>query len=189
MVGDSPRDVEAGQRAGCRTIRIRVKGEEGAEPAAVHHGLDAEQDEDVQADFTVRNLVDAARMILRASAPGPVAGGRAFGAAESASAGTASPLGAGRPRPEEMSDSQVLREILTHLRRLDPHKAEGEFSAMRLLGTVLQMVAGIAFLVALAYLAGAAGSPANRVTAHLALLVAGVSQAMALTFFVLARRR
>ena len=88
-----------------------------------------------------------------------------------------------------MSDSQVLREILRHLRRLEPGRSDREFSAMRLLGTVFQIFAAIAFLVALVYLPRTAGSYANQVTVHLALLVAGVSQAMALTFFVLARRR
>lgn len=60
MVGDGPHDVEAGQRAGCRTIRVRKP-----------HGLmpgQADQ-ESVQADFTVRNLVEAARVILRHSGP------------------------------------------------------------------------------------------------------------------------
>ncbi len=56
MVGDSPRDVEAGQRAGCRTIRLRVQ--------AMQVQGDG-QDEDAQADFTVRNLVEAAKIILR----------------------------------------------------------------------------------------------------------------------------
>jgi len=55
MVGDSPRDIDAGQRAGCRTIRVRTPGAAGRE----------DQDEDVHADFTVRNLVDAARVIMR----------------------------------------------------------------------------------------------------------------------------
>ena len=60
MVGDSPRDVEAGQRAGCQTIRVRKP----------HEPLPGEADhEDVQADFTVRNLVEAARVILRQSGP------------------------------------------------------------------------------------------------------------------------
>ena len=57
MVGDSPRDIEAGQRAGCRTIRIRTPHED--QP-------DSTQEEFV-ADHTVRNLVEAARVILRAS--------------------------------------------------------------------------------------------------------------------------
>ena len=40
MVGDSPRDIEAGQRAGCRTVRVRLQGDGGAE-----------EDEDVQGRF------------------------------------------------------------------------------------------------------------------------------------------
>jgi len=56
MVGDGARDVEAGQRAGCRTIRLRVDAHpQAGEPTY----------EDVQADFTVRNMVEAAKIILR----------------------------------------------------------------------------------------------------------------------------
>ncbi len=57
MVGDSPRDIEAGQRAGCRTIRVRTR-------PAVPKQIDQE-DEDTPADFTVRNLPEAAKIILR----------------------------------------------------------------------------------------------------------------------------
>ena len=55
MVGDSSRDIEAGQRAGCRTIRIRGS----------HEGESHDTQEAFQADYTVRNLVEAARTILR----------------------------------------------------------------------------------------------------------------------------
>lgn len=64
MVGDSSRDVEAGQRAGCQTIRLRTPYRLPAGEA---------MDDDVQADFSVRTLPEAARLILR-SLP---AGGRA----------------------------------------------------------------------------------------------------------------
>ena len=62
MIGDSGRDIGAGQRAGCKTIRVR-------KPQSVPQG--AAQDEDVQADFTVRNIVEAARIVLRHSEPMP----------------------------------------------------------------------------------------------------------------------
>ncbi|MCE5324784.1 MAG: HAD family hydrolase [Planctomycetaceae bacterium] len=63
MVGDSARDIEAGQRAGCRTVRIRTPGGEGTAAGG--------DDEGVQADYTVRNLVEAARVILRAPSVAP----------------------------------------------------------------------------------------------------------------------
>ncbi len=55
MIGDSPRDIEAGKRAGCKTIRIRLpKNKTNGQP-----------DEPDNADFYVRNLVDAARVVMR----------------------------------------------------------------------------------------------------------------------------
>jgi len=99
MVGDSPGDIEAGQRAGCRTIRIRVLGT--AETTAT-------DDESVQPDFAVRNLLEAAKIILqatpRASRPGALA----------ASAG---PSGAGGPEAA-MTDREILQEILRQVREL-----------------------------------------------------------------------
>ena len=60
MVGDGARDIEAGTRAGCRTIRIRQR------PIQPGQGEESwDDDESVQSDFTVRNLFDAARLILR----------------------------------------------------------------------------------------------------------------------------
>ncbi|MFP3937763.1 MAG: D-glycero-alpha-D-manno-heptose-1,7-bisphosphate 7-phosphatase [Phycisphaerae bacterium] len=55
-IGDAPRDVEAGRRAGCRTVRIRTP-----RPSGSTNG----HEDPVLADFTVRNLVDAARVVLR----------------------------------------------------------------------------------------------------------------------------
>ncbi len=191
MVGDTPADVEAGQRAGCRTIRIRLQGEEGPREApTAHRDLDSEQDEAVQADFTVRNLVDAARMILRTEAAGTMSAAPGLRLPVGGVADAAPAFGqASRMRPEDMSDSEVLREILQHLRRLGEDSSERGFSVTRLLGTMFQVLAVIAFLVGLVYLPGTPGSYEHQIAAHLALLVAGVLQAMALSFFILARRR
>ena len=51
MVGDSARDVEAGRAAGCRTVWVRTGKDQSAE------GLEA--------DHLARNLVEAARLIMR----------------------------------------------------------------------------------------------------------------------------
>ncbi|MBI5724193.1 MAG: HAD-IIIA family hydrolase [Planctomycetes bacterium] len=56
MVGDSARDIEAGKRAGCKTIRI-------VRPAKGQASLDP--DNATPAEYRVRNLVDATRVILR----------------------------------------------------------------------------------------------------------------------------
>lgn len=54
MVGDSWRDVEAGRRAGCRTIFVDQGHAAGAPPASY--------------DFRVRSLAEAAQIILRRDA-------------------------------------------------------------------------------------------------------------------------
>lgn len=64
MVGDSGRDIEAGQRAGCRTVRMRVPGREEPGPGEA-------EDEAVHADFVARNLVEAARLIMREDSQQP----------------------------------------------------------------------------------------------------------------------
>lgn len=58
MVGDSYRDVEAGQRAGCRTILLRTPHGETPTPG--------ESDQEAaQPDAIAHNLAEAARIILR----------------------------------------------------------------------------------------------------------------------------
>ena len=89
MIGDGARDVEAGQRAGCRTIRVRTR------TAPSHQAASPDADENVQADYTVRNLVDAARIILREGGRVPVA---KIAAAKAAIAGAAA-LAAAPPAP------------------------------------------------------------------------------------------
>jgi len=188
MVGDSPRDIEAGQRAGCRTIRVRRPSEEPAE-----------EDEDVQADFTVRNLVEASRMILRDSGVAVAAGTEFAPAAPPPGPKTAAvphpPAGAREARPETMTDGQVLREILRHLRQMDPGQREPEFSAGRLIAAIFQTCAIIALAVGLAHIPGmtVGADPAaaynRQIVVHVGLLAAGVLQLVALTFFILSRQR
>lgn len=179
MIGDSSRDVEAGHHAGCKTIRVRTKGGDT-------------QDEDSQADFTVRNLVDAARIIQNASAEGAV----------SATGESAKPTAPVSPVPSEgskvavdqMTDTQALREILRHLREMKFLREEGEFSTTRLAAAVFQILAFLALVWGAVYIPAATGDqPAEaygaQIVVHVCMLTAGVLQLMALTFFIVSKQR
>ncbi len=159
MVGDSARDIEAGQRAGCKTVRVRTRPGRHAPPGE-------EEDEDVQADYTVRNLVDAARVILRspqqeararrAAGEGPTAGAEAAkvmaekqpvasevgeGARLAQAAGQAGEAG-----PDD--DGAVRREILRHVRQLARADQVEEFSLIKLLAAMVQVLALLTLAVA-----------------------------------------
>ncbi len=182
MVGDTPSDVEAGRRAGCRTVRIRLKADA---PATTP---------EEPPDYVVRNLVDAARVIVRESGIGALprsedARDDASGAARVSPPTGGPPERDSRPHLEEMSSTELLREILRHLRATARRPSEQRFSAALLAGTVFQILAVIALVVAAVYLPGSAASYDSQVRAYLTLLTAGVLQAMALTFFYLSGRR
>jgi D-glycero-D-manno-heptose 1,7-bisphosphate phosphatase len=207
MVGDSARDIEAGQRAGCRTIRLRP----GASPMPGEVSQ-----EDVQADFTVRNLVDAARLILRESS---------LGAAPSAAAATGAPPTppppeakaadvaeepkaaepvpptrasqsskqaekekeqepAAAPLPSAIFPSapeQTRAEILRYVRQIAQTK-EDEFSVTKVLAGIAQVMALLALLLALWRMA-----TDQMDQATLWAQIATMLQVMALTFYLMKR--
>lgn len=160
MVGDSPRDIEAGQRAGCRTIRLRTRTQRVSRD---------ELDDDVQADFTVRNLPSAARVILRE----PV-------------------IDAARLAQCDEPD-ETRREILRYVRQLARADAEDRFSFARVVGFVAQAMAVLALLAAVATATGFKASIAPYAEllgeAQIWALAAVTFQVMALTFFTLAPNR
>ena len=100
MIGDSARDVEAGQRAGCRTIRLRA----GPPSLAAES-----EDENVQPDFVVRNLLEAAKMVLQAPPPSPP---------RAAAATPPAPAGPGPASGAPKTDREILLEILQQVREL-----------------------------------------------------------------------
>ena len=179
MVGDSAHDVEAGQRAGCRSIRIRAPGQ--GQPRA--------EDENVQAEYTVRNLVEAARLILRAPAAAAPAGAQAEAAREPALQEklpeSKAQAATGR-NGSLMSDRQVRLEILRHVRQfaqrtLTEHE---EFSITKLIAGIVQVLALLSLLLVL--ISGVRGEGG---AAQLWALVAVALQVMALTFFVMQRSK
>ncbi len=177
MVGDSAHDVEAGQRAGCRTIRIRTPGPDQSRA----------DDEDVQADYVVRNLVEAAKLILRAPPlAAPVRDHTAQEPAEQEGLLEIEPLA---PAPQEgsgMSDRQVRLEILRHVRQFAQTSLTDreEFSITKLIAGIVQVLALLSLLLVL--ISGVSG---EVLSAQLWALVAIALQVMALTFFMMQRSK
>jgi D,D-heptose 1,7-bisphosphate phosphatase len=172
MVGDAPRDIEAGQRAGCRTIRVRTPQGRAVEQP--------DQDENVQADFTVRNLVDAARVVLRES------GNRLPNGAAHATVPKQPPAHTNgeSTAPPALDDSRVRQEILRHVRQMAAERQTQEFSFLRLLGAICQMLAaaGLAWTL----LQALRGHATSAITWG---IITMVLQMMALTFFTIPRGR
>ena len=162
MVGDSPRDTEAGLRAGCRTIRLRTR--------STHQTID-QQDEDIRADFTARNLVDAAKIIVREPSEA-----RAV-SEESAEV----PAAAADIAPADKSTQLEILQIVKSL-TADRENAE-KIGICQVLGMIAMGLSLMTLATAIWQLF------ARRVDlATVWALVAVVLQVMSLTFFLLRRR-
>jgi D-glycero-D-manno-heptose 1,7-bisphosphate phosphatase len=212
MVGDSARDIEAGQRAGCKTIRVRSRADHHATP-----GL--ENDEDVQADYTVRNLVDAARVILRAprQAPAPAPGRAATPSAQVGQGAVASakppmpplagrqplaapgeaaeaPVAAGaagaagaepaQPAAEELDQHQVRAEILRYVRQIARQEQTEEFSFVKLAAGIAQVFALMGLGMVVVKMLGD-----NNQEASLWAQITIILQLMSLTLFFAVKRK
>ena len=185
MIGDSARDVEAGQRAGCRTIRVRVRS-----PQAHSTGGGENQDENVQADHTVRNLVDAAKVMLREGSRRAAPAGavpRTSGPAKAPTTPTQvrdadETLTPGEPPVESMDDRRVRQEILRYVRQMVMDRQTEEFSFARLLAYVVQVLVFLPLLMTVWRMLE------NEISAAtLWGVIALVLQVMALTFFTIGR--
>ena len=170
MIGDGARDVEAGQRAGCRTVRVRTKTKH------------PDDDENVQADYTVRNLVDAAKVILR-SGPAKSASARVT-PASGVRAEPASEPSAPERAETAMDDSKVRQEILRHVRQLVASQQSEDFSFTKLIAGIIQMIAllPLAMTIYKAMMEDVA-------TATMWGTITVAIQVMALTFFLMQRPR
>ncbi len=177
MVGDSAHDVEAGQRAGCRTIRIRTPGP----------GQSRTDDEDVQADYVVRNLVEAAKLILRAPPlAAPVRDHTTEEPAKQEGLLESGPQAPASPEGSMMSDRQVRLEILRHVRQFAQTSLtdQEEFSVTKLMAGIVQVLALLSLLLVLI-----SGTTDEGASAQLWALVAIALQVMALTFFMMQRSK
>lgn len=213
VIGDRPRDVEAGRRAGCRTIRVRTPASSGGS---------AGHEDPILADYTVRNLVDAARVVLREgdrapaeaaqtppqTRPTPPAAPKPAAKPEPEPPAAGEPTGP-KPAPETqqsaqaeedwaprtttqatdvatMSDGAVRREILRHVRQFVRSREAEEFSLSKLFAGILQVLVFMPLLLCVWKMLGGESEFAQAaVWALLAILL----QLMALTFFTMHRAR
>jgi D-glycero-D-manno-heptose 1,7-bisphosphate phosphatase len=105
VVGDAPRDIEAGKAAGCRTILFRPPVEKQSPDAAG----------EVKAEFEVGTLKEAVEIIAREAFRKPPASGRSEAAAKVAAPAAAAPRATMPVEPEELSeeDCEDLPEVAT----------------------------------------------------------------------------
>jgi len=140
MVGDSARDVEAGLRAGCRTILLERNGS----PAAAEPTGDLANPARQRPTCTVSSLTEAADMILNqhpAPADPQLGGGgtRPEAAGDSARSPTSPSAAPGTPGAPDLHS--VLVEIRNLLDRTSRARRQEDFSLRRLSSTLLQMLA------------------------------------------------
>jgi D-glycero-D-manno-heptose 1,7-bisphosphate phosphatase len=181
VLGDAPRDIEAGAAAGCRTILLRLPN--------LPESPAAQEPLKVQPEKTVTSLKDALDYIAsdpQPPPPSPCAQGEGGGEGSSGSVGARpspppSPGDPGEGGKSSVKLELLAEEILRELRRQAQH-AEPEFSVASLLGVIAQFVA-IA-IVFLAYL--------NRADARLLsgmLLFAIWLQVLTIALMVMGRHR
>ncbi len=109
MIGDAPRDVEAGRRAGCRTILLAPDGAPDAGGAGADHVV-----------ATLREAADIVEAFVNEQQ-------------------------GGKPdAPQEPGSAELLRDIHRQLDLMQRRQRQGDFSYLRLIGTLAQLLAGVA---------------------------------------------
>lgn len=194
MVGDDDRDVEAGLRAGCKTILInRPSHQRQLEPGAAKPNYEG---------VNMREALNIIKKYHRSSgdvetqaAPTRYEDQQATEietqqhAAETVQPANSQPEVKPAASEQEMAGGkteQLLNSILEQLR--STHRAEmfGEFSMMRLVAGIVQVIVLFCLLMAIWFLT----SPVERGNSVLiALGFAMVLQMMSLTLYVMQRRK
>lgn len=199
MVGDAGRDVAAGRAAGCRTILLQSQN---------NHSEDDAQD--VTPESTARNLVEAARTILRTDTQpepvtaqtGPTEDSPALVPTDPSHAPPDDPGNTPSARQPELptdtpdrvftagdsgieEDSVVRKEILRHVRQMSKQGETEEFSLVNLLGGVVQIL--VVLLLVVVFWQALGKDQYDH--ALLWAVVAVVLQTMSMTFFLMARNQ
>ena len=176
MIGNSCRDIEAGRRAGCKTIltdyptQDTLGGQEPPEP-----------------DYRAVNIKEAVNIIKKHN--------RLSGKTKAVPEPTEKPkqdesvMPQEKPAPQNISTPRVERllgDILQQLKKAQRADMFGEFSALRLLAGIVQIIVVFCLLMSIWLLM--APSPRQYNSIFIALGFAVVLQVMALTFYVQGRK-
>jgi D-glycero-D-manno-heptose 1,7-bisphosphate phosphatase len=178
MIGDSPRDIQAGRGAGCRTVLLgQGQGEDGG------------------ADAVAADLPEASRIVLRAS--------KAAGTVQVEHMETEQPIGqtgqpgqpgdgsleCGRAAPDGPAQlariERHLERIVEHMHQARREEETREFGLSHIFAALAQVIAIAAMLGAVLALLK---TQVDRGLAALSLMGAIAMQGLALTLFMLKRR-
>lgn len=151
LIGDAPRDIEAGRRAGCRTVLLKEKlaSESPAARERLHH----------EPDYVASSLEDAVDFIEMQfdNKPGKIAIADAVqneskaiaNALPTTPAPAAAPVSAAMKKPSDSDQVVLLERIVEELRRSnDPQQ---DFSIARMLAGIMQGFALAVFFGAMLY--------------------------------------
>ena len=195
MVGNSARDIEAGQRAGCKTIRIdnpaRRKPTEKNEPAPDYKGVNLKE----AVNIIKKHLRSPGEPAVKAQTVSAIASQPATPIPYQPVPPPVSSEQSNQPAPPQLSQKaeagenapaqnteQLLAAILEQMKNMRRANMFDEFSIMRLIAGIVQVIALFCLLISIWFLMG----PAGRDNAVLVTLgFAAVLQLMALTFYIM----
>ena len=194
MIGDSEHDVEAGLRAGCKTILInRPSHQRQLRPGAAKPDYEA---------VNMREALNIIKKYHRSSGDMKTQAVLAQLQDQQATEDEAEQYAADTTQPQnsqpkvkpaaseqEMPDGrtkELLDNILSQLKNMQRAEMFGEFSMMRLMAGIVQVIVLFCLLIAIWFLT----SPVERGNSVLiALEFAMVLQMMSLTLYVMQRRK
>jgi D-glycero-D-manno-heptose 1,7-bisphosphate phosphatase len=132
MVGDQPRDVEAGQSAGCRTVQLGANGTNGTAPPTAQVSTFSEAVQ-VILQSTTRDATPTARVPVREEAPPPPP------APAPSPPPTAPPEPAPAPTPAD--DGGLRRAVVELTDEIRSHRQRrSEFTGLKMAALIAQML-------------------------------------------------
>ena len=164
MIGDAAHDIQAGCRAGCRTILLARNGT-------------ADDARRAGSDYMVASLLEAVQMVVKTDA-------EAMSTVDEPTKNPTRPGDVGPASDEAVELLTDIRDVLDRTHRLNRQQ---DFSLLRLGSTLLQMLAIVAGLWGLAALFSSDSAGATQAIARFAL--AGLLQLMTLTVTLTDRNR